>query len=128
MTANALVTGQFFKAPEQRASKSGKQFVKATLRAKDGDSSQFWTVMAFGETAQAELMRLRDGDSLSAQGGFKAELYRPSDGGDARISLTLFADAVLPLRSAPKPRRESDAEKPAAPTSRPPAYDDDIPF
>ena len=40
--------------------------------------------MAFGETAQAELMRLRDGNSVSIQGGFKAELYRPADGGEPR--------------------------------------------
>jgi single-stranded DNA-binding protein len=127
VTAHALVTGQLPRPPEQRTGKSGKQFAKATVRVKDGDASQFWTVMAFGETAQAELMRLRDGDSVSIQGGFKAELYRPADGGEPRVSLTIFADAVLPLRSAPKPRRESDAERPA-PKSRPSVYDDDIPF
>jgi PAS domain S-box-containing protein len=48
-------------APEQRTSKAGKPFVMATICGKDGDSSQWWKVLAFSETAQAELMRLTDG-------------------------------------------------------------------
>jgi len=65
MTAHVLISGQLFDAPEQRTSKAGKPFVMATIRAKDGDSSQWWKVLAFSEAAQAELMRLTDGDALS---------------------------------------------------------------
>ena len=54
----ALVTGVLFRAPEQRTSKAGKPFVTATIRAKDGEASQWWKVAAFSESAQAELMRL----------------------------------------------------------------------
>jgi hypothetical protein len=42
--------------------------VTATLKAKDSETSQWWKVLAFSETTQAELMRLGDGDALSAQG------------------------------------------------------------
>jgi hypothetical protein len=83
----ALVTGTLFKAPEQRTSKAGKPFVAATIRAKDGEVSQWWRMIAFSESAQAELMRLGDGDACSVQGSFKAELYRP-DGGEAKLSLS----------------------------------------
>jgi hypothetical protein len=65
-----------------RPQKAGKPFVTATIRVKDGDpstgsgqASQLWKVFAFSENAQAELMRLADGDSISMQGTFKAELY-----------------------------------------------------
>jgi hypothetical protein len=60
MTAHVLVAGTLFREPEQRPSKAGKPFVTATIGAKDGDASQLW-VLAFSETARAELMRLTDG-------------------------------------------------------------------
>ena len=68
MMAHVLVAGTLFRAPGQRTSKAGKPFVTATIRAKDGDSSQWWNVLAFPESVQAELMRLADGDVLSVQG------------------------------------------------------------
>jgi hypothetical protein len=85
MTAFAIVTGSLFRAPEQRTSKAGKPFVTATIRAKDGEASQWWRVTAFSDTAQAELMRLGDGDSCCVQGAFKAELFQP-EAGEARVS------------------------------------------
>ena len=75
MTAHVLISGTLFREPEQRTSKAGKPFVTATIRAKDGDSWQWWKVLAFQECAQAELMRLTDGDALSVQGVLKAETY-----------------------------------------------------
>jgi single-stranded DNA-binding protein len=115
MTA-ILVTGALFKAPEGRTSKSGKVFVTATLRAKDGDAMTFIRIVAFSETVQAELLRLREGDSLSVQGAFKAGLYKP-EGGEAKLSLSMIADQVLALRQPPKDRKAKGAAGP-----------DDIPF
>jgi len=43
MTAHVLVCGQLFRGPEQRTSKTGKPFVTATIRAKDGEAAQWWT-------------------------------------------------------------------------------------
>jgi hypothetical protein len=41
MTAHALITGTLFRAPEQRTAKSGKPFVAATLKVKDGEATQW---------------------------------------------------------------------------------------
>jgi hypothetical protein len=98
----ALVSGILFKPPEQRTSKAGRPFAVATLRVKDGEALQWWRVAAFSEPAQAELMRLGDGDACSAQGAFKAELYQP-EGGEPKVSLSIVADQVLALRQPPKP-------------------------
>jgi single-stranded DNA-binding protein len=57
-------------------------------------------VLAFSDTAQAELLRLDDGDAVSVQGALRAEAY--SKDGEARVGLTVIADAVLPLRRAKK--------------------------
>jgi hypothetical protein len=61
--------------------------VTATIRVKDGDNAQWWKVLAFSENVQAELMRLVDGDFMSVQGTFKAELYDKD--GERRLSLSI---------------------------------------
>jgi single-stranded DNA-binding protein len=122
----ALVTGQLFRAPEQRTSKAGKPFITATIRAKDGEALQWWRVTAFSETSQAEIMRLAEGDSLAVQGSFKAELYTP-DGGEPKVSLSIIADRVLALRQPPK-ERKAPKEREAPRRGGAAAFDDAIPF
>jgi single-stranded DNA-binding protein len=105
---HALVSGTLFRAPEQRTSKVGKPYVSTTLKIKEGDASQFVRVSVFSETAQAELMRLSDGDAISAQGPLKAEIYTGSDN-IAKVSLSIVADNILPLRQPPRERKPKDA-------------------
>jgi single-stranded DNA-binding protein len=80
----------------------------ATVRVVDGQVSDYWNILAFTEAAQAELMRLKVGDRLSAQGRLKVDLYTGKDG-QQKISRTLLTDHVLALR---QPRREREAEPP----------------
>jgi single-stranded DNA-binding protein len=129
MTAFALANGALFKAPEQPTSKTGRPFVTATIRAKDGDASQFWRITAFSESAQAELMRLGEGDALAVQGSFRAELYTP-EGGETRVSLSIIADHVLALRQPPKARKAhaSGPQSDAPHRGGGAAFDDSIPF
>ena len=105
MTAHALISGVIFRQPETRTSKAGKPFVTATIRAKDGDSTQYWRAVAFSESAQAELMRLGDGDALSVQGSLKVETYERD--GETKLSLSIVAEHVLALRQPPR-KRERD--------------------
>jgi single-stranded DNA-binding protein len=86
MTAHVLISGTLFREPEQRTSKAGKPFTTATLKAKDGETAQWWKVLAFSESVQAELMRLTDGDALSVQGGLKAETYEIDNGFAAALA------------------------------------------
>jgi Single-strand binding protein family len=116
-------------APEQRTSKAGKPFVKATLKAKDGDTAQWWKVLAFSDSVQAELVRLADGDTISVQGAFKAELYEKD--GEKRLSLSIVADHVFALRQPSAPRKLGKKPQTATPANvRTPRvdYDDAIPF
>ena len=103
MSAFVLITGTLFRAPEQRTSKTGKPFVAATLKVKDGEAVAWWKLLVFSESAGAELMRLSDGDAVSAQGTFKAETYDKN--GETRVGFTLFADRVLPLKPPPRERK-----------------------
>jgi len=128
----ALVSGSLFRAPEQRTSKAGKPFVTATIRtksatpSKDGEASQWWKVAAFSESVQAEIMRLSEGDAVSVQGSFKAELYNP-EGGEPRVSLSIVADKALALRQPPK-ERKAPKEPEATYRGGAAAFDDSIPL
>lgn len=126
MSAHVLITGTLYRAPEQKVSKAGKPFVVATIRAKDGDSSQWWKLIVFSESAQTELLRLSDGDAVSAQGALKVETYQKD--GETRINLTCIADAVLPLRAAPKKREKGAQAAPSAPTPARDYFADAVPF
>jgi single-stranded DNA-binding protein len=139
MSVSVLVTGALFRAAEERSSGTGKAYVRATIKAADGEDggADFWSVLAFGDTARAELLRLAPGDKVALQGKPKFELFEKDS--RHRISKTIFADAVLALRAAPrarKPKEDPREETPrsAAQGASPPAgrsggfHDDDIPF
>jgi single-stranded DNA-binding protein len=110
MSAFALISGSLFRNPERKKSKAGKDYVTATVKAAAGNESEFWRLIVFSESAQAELMRLADGDKLSAQGSLKVELYRANDGSE-KLSRTLMADGILALR--PSPREKKPKPEPA---------------
>ena len=108
MSAFVLVSGSLFRAPEKRTSKNEKPFVTATLVAKVGETTQWWRIIAFSENAQAELLRLSEGDALSVQGALKVEEYEKE--GQKRVSLGVIASHVLALRQPPKPRGRDERE------------------
>jgi len=129
-----LVSGCLFKAPEERTSQAGRRFVSATIKVGgDSGTGEFWACLAFSDSTQAELLRLGVGDALSAQGSAKFELYQ--NGGEVRISRTIFANAILPLRAAPRERRSKQAKAetplldqpaPQRPTAPPDDLNDDL--
>jgi hypothetical protein len=142
MSQHAIITGALFRKPEQRQGKS-KPFAKATVRVggKEGESSVFWNVLAFNETAMGEL---DEGDVISAQGALKVELYQP-EGSAPKINHTLFADQLMALKQPrkarepkqdPAPRSEGDRDRRSAAHQSPQSrfgqrdrdLDDDIPF
>jgi hypothetical protein len=57
--------------------------------------------VAFDEAAQAELLRLTAGESLSVQGAMKVSVFEKN--GEHRASLDVVAFQVLALRQPPKP-------------------------
>ena len=112
MTAHAIVIGTLSRAPEVKTSKAGKAYTAASIKVMAGDKPEYWSIMAFSEAVQAELARLKEGDTISVQGAFKVENYAARDG-QTKLSRTLFADLVLALRQPPRERQSSG-----------PAYDD----
>jgi hypothetical protein len=129
MTAYALITGTIFRNPVQKVSKAGKPYTVCTVKAgaDDSASSDFWSVLCFSESAQLELLRLEAGDAVSVRGKMKLEIF------EARISRSIFADAALGLRPAPrtpKPKAAKPAlsQEQSTTSTTDPDLDDRIPF
>ena len=126
MSVHVLVSGSLFKAPEQRTSQAGRRFVSATIRVGgENRDAEFWSLMVFSDSAQAELLRLGVGDALSAQGSAKFELYQ-KDGGEVRISRTIFANAILPLRAPPREKKPKAAKASPTQGATDPNLNDDL--
>jgi single-stranded DNA-binding protein len=146
MSVAVLISGSIFKEPQERTSQSGKRYVVTTVKtgSADNTSSEFWSVLAFGDTAGAELLRLAIGERVTIQGGLKLEIFEKD--GQARISRTIFADHAMALRQPPKERKKAPpagskaADRPVKESILPPSdesstesapssfYSDDIPF
>jgi single-stranded DNA-binding protein len=110
----ALISGSLYRAPEQRIAKSGRPFVTAKVKVRDGESLLFVRATAFSESVGAELLRLQDGDAVAVQGPLRIETYVGADS-TTKISLSVTAENVLGLRQAPKKRA---AKTSAAPDTR----------
>jgi single-stranded DNA-binding protein len=108
---HALISGALFRSPEQRTAKTGKPFVTATVKIKDGESSIFVKIFAFSESVQAELLRLSDGDAVAVQGSLKIEQYI-AVAGATKVSLSIVAEQILAVKQEPKKRA---AKTPAPP-------------
>ena len=76
MSSYAFITGELTRQPERRQSKGGKPFVSTLMRVLNGPVNEFWKICAFDASVQEELLQLRIGDALSAQGNFQAETCR----------------------------------------------------
>ena len=104
MSAVVLASGVLHKKPEQKTAKSGKVYVAATLRVREADATyQYWRLTTFDSTAQTELLRLDEGDSVSVQGLLRAELYKPEEG-EPRLSMNVVVDQALAAKPKPRPR------------------------
>jgi hypothetical protein len=128
MTVFVMASGALAKEPTQRTSKNGAVYLTASLRVTTGNETEWWNLLCFSESAQAEIKRLGVGEKLVCQGSLKTEIYRGADG-EPKISRTIFVDAVLPLRPPPRERKPSNAvakrDTASAPARAP--FDDGLP-
>jgi len=85
--------------PDKRTARNGNPFYTATLWADD----EYWNLVVFNELAQAELMRLRPGESLSVQGRLQVSLYEKK--GVQKISRSIVVEHAFALRPRQSPKR-----------------------
>ena len=116
MTTYALVTGVLFRDPKQLTSKSGRVFVSAMVREKDGDAVQWWHISGFNDTVRAAL----DGRPATANRSLPKAFSRLRHTWPRTAMLAylcLIAYDVMPTRRAKKskpaaPRQSNDRRAP----------------
>jgi single-stranded DNA-binding protein len=92
---DGLIGGKVYGKPGERTGQSGKRFVTAKVRAAVGDGeSLFVNVIAFDGDAQAALLALDDGDSVSLSGALTPKVWTDRNG-ETRPVLDMVAHAVL---------------------------------
>jgi hypothetical protein len=123
MTVSIMIAGALFRAPVQKIAKSGKPYVTATIKASVCNESEFWTALAFGESEQAALLNLVEGEKCAVQGAMKLEAK--AGDGDVKIYRTVFVDALLPLKPVPRERKPRSNDSTQAVD---PSLNDHIPF
>jgi hypothetical protein len=106
MSASVLIHGVLFKDPERRTSRAGKEFITAKVRDDNGDAVLWWRLICFSESAGAELLALRDGDTVGASGRLEAEAY--DRGAGPKISLTCIVDRLITAKKGVKPKAKSE--------------------
>jgi len=109
MTIDVLLSGKLFKEPEQRPSSKGT-FVRAKMKAHDGEGDVWVSLVAFSKTAQAALMALGDGDALSVAGSAKITAYTDRDG-KAKSGMDVIVHSVLTAYHVQRKREAMQAEK-----------------
>ena len=91
----SLISGKLIGKPTQRMSKAGKPYTTTKMRVATGaDESHFVNVMAFGDSAQAALMALDDGDGVAVAGSLNVGMWTNREG-VAAPSLSIIAAQVL---------------------------------
>jgi hypothetical protein len=129
MSASVMISGSLFRSPIQKTAKSGKLYTTATLKSVAGTEVEYWTALVFGETEQAALLGLAVGEKVAVQGAMKLEA-KASDG-EVRIFKTIFVEALLALKPAPrerKPKAEKTERGASGLSNREADINDAIPF
>ena len=92
---DGLVMGRMQGAPAQRASKTGKPYATAKVRAATGNGeSLFMSVIAFDDAPVAALLALGDGDSVALSGSLTPRVWIDREG-QPRPALDMVAHQVL---------------------------------
>jgi single-stranded DNA-binding protein len=124
----ALLNGYLFGDPEEKTSKAGKPYVKATLKEGRGDETIFVSVTAFQGTTADALLLGKDGDAVNIMGELKLRCYEKN--GEWRPAADVIANKVTLLAKPARPQAElrTRDETRTPPRRTADAIDDDIPF
>jgi single-stranded DNA-binding protein len=129
MSIEALILGKLHEpAKTRRSASTGRQFVTAKVRASvAGEEGVFVNVVAFSESAQAALLALDAGDSVSLAGTLKPGAWLDREG-NARPSVDLVAAQVLTLYGLKKKRDASSSSSASPREAAPPGHGPDDDF
>ena len=113
MTNIWIGVGRLTRDPELRYAESGKAVAPmriAVPRAGEGDNTDFFDVVAFGQLAEACGTHLAKGRQVLVEGTLRQQSWTDNDSGERRSKVEILANRVQFLDA---PRRDEN-EAPAA--------------
>ena len=97
---DGLIAGRLMGEASRRVDKAGRTFIVARVLARNKADEEFIVnVIAFDDAPCADLLALRDGESLTLAGALTPKVWTDKQG-NHRPSLDLVASQVLSLRHA----------------------------
>jgi single-strand DNA-binding protein len=130
MSIDAAFFGFLAADAEQRTSQAGKVWTRLRVGVGKDDDIQWVSVAAFGKAAETAAS-LKKGDRVYVEGSIKLDAWRGNDGVERHgLSVAAFKCQRTHNIGRNKPEREGRARDGAAqrPTTKPAAFDDEIPF
>ena len=134
---NAIhIIGRLTRDPEYTpALGEKKQYVRLSVAVdrRYGDQTDFFEVVAFGNTADAVHRYLAKGRKIAVTGEMQSRKYQAKDGSN-RIAWSILANEVEFVEPKPKPEAAAAPEPKQAPRPKQlyitvePGDDDDVPF
>lgn len=107
---DGLVMGRIHGQPAERASKTGRPYAIAKVRAAAGDGETlFVNVIAFDDAPVAALLGLGDGDSVALSGSLTPKVWVDREG-QSRPSLDMVAHQVLTAYHVSHKRRAAQGQ------------------
>jgi single-strand DNA-binding protein len=110
MTNIWIGVGRLTRDPELRYAESGKAVAPmriAVPRAGEGDSTDFFDVVAFGQLAEACATHLTKGRQVLVEGALRQHTWTDNDSGERRSKVEVVANRVQFLDA---PRQEAAAD------------------
>ena len=90
----AIVSGVLTRQAEERLSKTGRPYLKATVRDGSGDGARWVVAFVFNDAVREAISGMAAGEAIAVAGEIDAEIFTP-EAGPARISWSIKVDGVL---------------------------------
>ena len=107
----AIVSGVLTRQAEERLSKTGKPYLKATIRDGSGDGARWVAAFVFNDAVREAISGMAAGEAIAVAGEIDAEIFTP-EAGPARISWSIKVDGVLSAQTGARKRSAAEPEQP----------------
>jgi single-strand DNA-binding protein len=131
MSIEAALFGTLARDAEAKTSKSGKDYLRFSVRVGDGDAAQWVGVMLFGDAAAEVAPKLIKGSRVYVEGSLRLDEWTAADGATRHGLSVMSWHCRLAEIGRNKPRRQPITRTAGGATLVPAApgfHDDPIPF
>jgi single-stranded DNA-binding protein len=121
--------GTIARDAEAKISKSGKSYLRFTIRAGDGDAAQWVSVMYFGADAAELVTRMVKGTRVYTEGALRLDTWEQDGKPRSGLSVMSWHCRISEIgRNRPKRHRKPAAPPAASQRRADDFYSDPVPF